>query len=957
MDFQDFPDLKIIRMTQIIGKNMTENSDRSLFLLDGMALVYRAYFAFQNNPIRNSRGENTSAMFGFINTLLDVIERQKPTHVAVALDTREPTFRHKIFPEYKAQREEMPEDLVSALPQVRECLNAMSIPLLELDGFEADDLIGTIAQRAASEGFQVTMVTPDKDFAQLVTQNILLLRPGRKGGEHEIFDVEAVRDKWDIDQPEQIIDILGLWGDSSDNIPGVPGIGQKTASKLIKQFHSVDGILANLDKLKGKQKENLEKFADQARLSRELATIHVDVPYDLDLEATRFTRDDFNGPDLQKLIVQLEFNAIGKKLFGDDFKAGRGFSDEKGEQQGDLFASDDQGTINPVTGASLKSLEDVPHDYTLTNSLSDLKKLVGTLKKAEAVCFDTETSSLDPHVTELLGIAWSTAPGKAGYITIPERTSPDFDPWIAVIQSLFAHESIIWIGHNLKFDLIVMARHGVKVKGQLFDTMIAHALIEPDQRHGMDFLSESLLGYAPISITSLIGADKKNQISMKEVPLDQVAEYAAEDADVTFQLFQLFQKQLNEKEVSSVFYDIEMPLLPVLVSMEIAGVAIDSSALHDISHNLGQSIEKLQSEIFSQAGEEFNLNSPKQLGIVLFDNLKIIEKPKKTRTGQYATNEQVLVSLASVHPIVQNILDYRAFTKLKSTYVDSLPSHVKSETGRIHTSFGQVYTATGRLQSQDPNLQNIPIRSAEGREIRRAFVPTSANSIILSADYSQIELRIIAAISGDEGMCQAFENGTDIHAATSSRVFGVSLDGVTSEMRRKAKMVNFGIAYGISAFGLAQRLGIPRGEAKEIIDQYFAQFPGIRKYLDETIELARAQGYVSTLCGRRRYIPEVYSSNATVRGAAERNAINTPIQGTAADMIKIAMAKVASAMSEAELKAQLILQVHDELVFECPLNEVDSLSALVKDQMESAIPMSVPIVAEVGFGKNWLEAH
>lgn len=940
---------------------MGTNQLKKVYLLDGMALIYRAFFAFQNNPIRNSRGENNSALFGFLNTLIEIREKLAPTHLGVAFDTSAPTFRHRIFPEYKAQREEMPEDLASALPRARELLQAMNIPVFILDGYEADDIIGTMAQRLASEDCHIYMVTPDKDFAQLVTPNITLFRPGRKGGDAEIMGPGEVCQKWEINEPAQIVDILGLWGDSSDNIPGVPGIGQKTAAKLIQKFGSIDGILANLDSLKGKQKENLEKFADQARLSRKLAEINTNVPEEWPLASLEL--QDFDEPALKQFLVEHEFNAIGKRLFGDSFKAGRGFessaSAQTGDpnQQGDLFAEDESGQLVATQGAALLTLADIPHSFTTVTKLDQLKSLIGTLSEIDRICIDTETTSLDARNTDLIGISWSVREGEAGFVFLPNDLEERI-PWIDCLKPFFAREDVEWIGHNMKFDLHVLTAHGLPLRGKLFDTMIAHALIDPDQRHGMDFLSESLLGYSPISITTLIGKDRKTQKSMRDVPLSDLAEYAAEDAEVTFRLSEILRSRLSEKGVESVFRDIEMPLLPVLVSMERAGVAIDTDALHEISEDLQFAIGKLEKRIHESAGKSFNLNSPKQLGVVLFEDLKILAKPKKTKTGQYATNEQVLQSLAGTHPIVADILDYRGLTKLKSTYVDTLPTHVSETTGRVHTTFGQVMTATGRLQSHDPNLQNIPIRSDEGREIRRAFVPDRTSAFtMLAADYSQIELRIIASLSGDPGMREAFEKNLDIHAATASRVYGTPLDSITPSMRRNAKMVNFGIAYGITAFGLAQRLGIPRGEAKEIIDHYFQQFPGIRTYLDTTLEFARTHGYVETLCGRRRYIPDVNSGNATIRGAAERNAINMPIQGTAADMIKIAMARIHDDLISRKMKSRLILQVHDELVFEVAPPELETMQALITNHMAHAIDLQVPILVEIGTGKNWLEAH
>lgn len=931
---------------------MNQKSDKVLYLLDGMALIYRAFFAFQNNPIRNSRGENNSALFGFLNTLMDILEKRSPTHIAVAFDTMAPTFRHEIYPAYKEQRESMPEDLASALPRAKELLAAFRIHVLELDGFEADDIIGTLAWKAAEHGFEVIMVSPDKDFAQLVRPGVRIYRPGRQGGEVEIYDEKLVCEKWQISRPSQVVDVLGLWGDASDNIPGVPGIGEKTAAKLISQYDSIEGVLNSIQQLKGKQKENLEKFSDQARLSRRLAEIHTQVPIPIAMDELEVR--NFDGPALKKFLIDHEFNTLGKRIFGDDFKAGRGFLVSG---QSELFTeSAEHGGLIPAIEPTLLTLQDIPHDFAIVRTLPELQSLLRRLKNHASLCFDTETSSLDAFDAELLGIAWSEAAGKGGYIALSEAGEEN-GLWIAELQSFFHNDSMEWIGHNLKFDMHVLETHGIKLSGRLFDTMIAHALIDPEQRHGMDFLSESYLGYSPIPISELIGADRKSQISMKEVPVDKVAEYAAEDAEVTFRLAQVFRKLIDEKGATKVFYEVEMPLLPVLVRMERTGVAVDAEALQEISLDLASSIQHLEQRIYEKAGVVFNLNSPKQLGKILFEDLQVTGKAKKTRTGQYATNESVLQSLAGTHPIVADILDYRGLTKLKSTYVDTLPTHIRSDTGRVHTSYGQAMTSTGRLQSQDPNLQNIPIRSEEGREIRRAFVAAGEGCQLMSADYSQIELRIIAALSQDKSMRQAFMNKEDIHSATASRVYGVPLAEVNATMRRNAKMVNFGIAYGITAFGLAQRLGISRTEAGEIIEHYFKQFPGIRGYLDSTLEFARRHGYVETVLGRRRQLPDINSANATVRSAAERNAINTPIQGTAADMIKLAMVRIHQRLRNEHFKSELLLQVHDELVFEVREEEMDRLKSLVLDCMVHAIELDVPIEVETGIGPNWLIAH
>lgn len=917
------------------GKS-SDGPDR-LYLLDGMALIYRAYFALIRTPIRTTEGFNTSAIFGFANALVDLLQKYEPTHIAVAFDTREPTFRHVRFPAYKAQREEMPEELSKSLEPVKRLIRAFNIPVLELPGYEADDIIGTLAKRADDAGgYETFMVTPDKDFAQLVSATTKIYKPGRQGGEAEILDLASIQENWQVQTPDQVADILGLWGDASDNIPGVPGIGEKTAKKLIAQFGSVDNILASTDQLKGKQKENLENFADQARLSKELATINVESPIDVDFET--LVMGEWDTEALQELLIEYEFNALGKRLLGDGFHAGRGHEEKK-------------------------TIEDTPHDYRHIDA-DDAKgraALIAELEKLDSFCFDSETSSLDPKTTKLLGLAFSWKAREGIYVQFP-TDDRKAGAVLEEFRPLFENAAVEKIGHNLKFDLAVLNWNGLRAVGPFFDTMLAHALVEPDQRHQMDYMSEAYLGYTPVSITSLIG-DKKGasvQLSMLDIveeKSEEVAEYAAEDADITWQLADIMRKLLKEKDQERVFYEIEVPLLPVLVDIEREGIAIDVGALATISKQLGERINGLAEEIEAAAGHSFNLKSPKQLGEVLFDELKLVEKPKKTKTGQYVTNEQVLLTLAHEHEIVRNILEYREATKLKSTYVDTLPEAVLPKSGRIHTSFHQLMTATGRLASSHPNLQNIPIRSAQGREIRRAFVPRDKDFVLLAADYSQIELRVMASLSNDKAMIEAFENGLDIHTATAARVYGVELDDVLPEMRRSAKMVNFGIIYGISAFGLSQRLGIPRGEAADIIENYLREYSGVAEFMSSIVEQAADRGYVETVSGRRRYLPALKDGNATVRKAAERTAINTPIQGSAADMIKIAMVKVAAALDGKGFKSRMLLQVHDELVFDLHRDEVDTITPLVVDAMTGALPLKVPVVVETGVGENWLEAH
>ena len=924
---------------------------KRLFLLDGMALVYRAHFALIRSPIYTSKGVNTSAAFGFTNTLIDLVTKQKPTHLAVVFDTQAPTVRHEMYPEYKAQRDAMPEDLAIGIPQVKRIVEAFNIPVLEKDGFEADDIIGTLAGRAAAAGdCEVFMVTPDKDFAQLVEEKVTIYKPGRAGGDPEFLGLAEIRENWQVEEAAQVADILGLWGDASDNIPGVPGVGEKTAKKLIAQFGSVEKLLESTDQLKGKQKENVENNKEQALLSKKLATIILDVPVDLDWDALKVGDPDREA--LAGLFVEFEFNSLGKRLLGDDFVAGRGFGGG-GSDGGDAEV------------AELRGLADVKHDYQriAVKDKAARTKVVKALAKSERFCFDTETTGKDPMTDRLLGVAFSAEPGTGFYFEVP-RDAAGRGEVLAELAPLLGNAGVEKIGHNLKFDLAVLRWAGCEVVGPFFDTMLAHVLVEPEQKHSMDFLAESMLGYSPISLKSLLGdgEEKGGQMSllggtMEDIPAEKLAEYAAEDADVTLQLAEKLRPMLEEKGQEKVFYEIECPLVPILDAMEGEGIALDTSVLDEIRVSLEASIAKLQVEITELAGREFNLNSPKQLGEILFDDLKLVEKPKKTKTGQYKTDEGVLNSLAGEHRIVAAILEYRESAKLKSTYVDALPEAVAKRTGRVHSSFAQLMTATGRLASNNPNLQNIPVRTEQGRAIRKAFVPRGEEFTLLAADYSQIELRVMASISGDEGMQQAFRDGLDIHAATAAKVYGVELGEVTSEMRRGAKTVNFGIIFGISAFGLSQRLGIPRGEAAEIIESYFEQYPAVKAYMDGTVESAKEKGYVETVTGRRRYLRDINSSNKMIAGAAERTAINTPIQGSAADMIKLAMVRVAAVLRERGLRSKMILQVHDELVFDLHRDEVDEVPGLIVEAMEGALPLAVPVVVDTGTGGNWLEAH
>ncbi|MGO8677823.1 MAG: DNA polymerase I [Limisphaerales bacterium] len=943
---------------------------KKLFLLDGMALVYRAHFALISRPILTSKGVNTSALFGFTQTLLDILKNQQPTHLAVAFDTQAPTQRHVLYPEYKATRQAMPEDLIQALPHVRRMLEALRVPVIICDGFEADDIIGTLVRHARKEGFTSYMVTPDKDFGQLVDANTFFYKPSRLGEGVEILGVAEILNRWGVQRPDQVVDVLALMGDSSDNIPGVPGIGEKTAAKLVAKFGSVENLLAHLGELTGRVKETLQTNWEQALLSKRLATIQCDVPCPVDLESLKVAPPQED--QLKALLVEFEFNSIGRRLFGQDFRAGHGYqaplpaptapaSDRQAKppQEDLVLVAEDEAPATPSKTSSapnLKTIRDVPHDYRLAASPAQRAELLRALRGQRSFCLDTETTSLDPKEARLVGLAFAFTPHTGYYVPVPQAQDLA-RPIIEEFRPVLEDPQIEKVGHNLKFDLGVLKWHGVTVRGKLFDTMVAHSLIEPDQRHGMDYLSEVYLGYSPVPITKLIGDKKTGQINMAEVPVQEVAQYSAEDADVTLQLRDVLEPLLKGKGQERVFYDIESPLIPVLADMEYQGIKVEAPALADFAAQLAKEIDEQERTIWRLAGTTFNLNSPRQLGQILFDIMKVCPPPRKTKTGQYATDEQTLALLAPDHEIVRRLLEYRTASKLKSTYADALPAAIWPPTNRVHTTFNQVVTTTGRLNSQNPNLQNIPIRTERGQEIRKAFVPRSQDFRLLSADYSQIELRIIAALSHEQALLEAFRTGADVHSATAARVFGLSQDLVTPEMRRKAKMVNYGIAYGISAFGLAQRLGIRRLEAAEIINQYFREFPGIRRYMDDTMALARKHGYVETVTGRRRYIRDIGSLNNTLRSAAERNAINAPIQGTAADMIKIAMTRIHRELESRNLKSRLVLQVHDELVFDLYEPEETEMRVLVDEKMKTAIALDVPILVEIGVGGNWLEAH
>lgn len=935
---------------------------KKLFLLDGMALIYRAHFALSKTPRFTSGGLNTSAVMGFTNTLLDVLKKEKPTHMAVVFDTEAPTERHTEFAAYKAHRESMPEDLSKALPYIFKVVLGFNIPLITSDGYEADDIIGTLAKKAEQKGYQVYCMTPDKDFAQLVSENIRIYKPARMGNEMEILGVKEVLAKWEIERPEQVIDILGLWGDAVDGIPGIPGVGEKTAKTLIKQYGSVEEIIAHSHELKGKLRENVEAFAEQGLLSKRLATINLNSPVELDeagLEMCAPSKDL-----LEPLFAELEFRTLGRRVFGDDFSI---TETRAVSVQTDLFGEPVAGARTTLTvdvqdvyeapnQPDVKNINTVEHEYILADTFEKRAELISILKQHESICFDTETTGTDANQCELVGLSFAVKHYQAWYVPVPVDEQ-EILKIVAEFKPVLEDEQIGKIGQNLKFDILMLKWYGVEIKGKLFDTMMAHYIIDPDTRHNMDILSENYLNYKPVSITELIGPKGKNQGTMRDVEIEKIKDYAAEDADVTLQLKTIFEPKIKEVGAEKLLNEIENPLIYVLADVEHEGVRIDHETLKEFSKELETDIAKLEKVVYEKAGVRFNIASPKQLGEVLFEKLLLDPKAKKTKTGQYQTGEDVLLSLAAKSDIVRDILDFRQLQKLKSTYVDALPTMVNPKTGRIHTSYNQAVAATGRLSSNNPNLQNIPIRTERGREVRKAFIPRDENHIIVSADYSQIELRIIAEISKDPNMRQAFVDNIDIHTATAAKVYGVGIDEVDSTQRRNAKAVNFGIIYGQSAFGLSQNLGIPRKEAADIIENYFAQYPGIKQYMADTMNFARENGYVTTLMGRRRYLRDINSANQTVRGFAERNAINAPIQGSAADMIKIAMINIHREFKAQKLDARMTMQVHDELVFDVPHYEVEIVKPIILENMKNAIKTEVPIMVEIGTGVNWLEAH
>ncbi|MBL7940655.1 MAG: DNA polymerase I [Flavobacteriales bacterium] len=945
------------------------SDDRRLFLLDAYALIYRAYFSFIRAPRVNSKGFNTSAAFGFTTTLLDLIKREKPTHLAVVFDTSAPTERHIEHTDYKANREEMPDDIRSNVPYIRRIIEALNIPVLESDGYEADDVIGTLAKKAEAEGYVTYMVTPDKDFGQLVTDRIIMYKPGRGGDPPEKLGPKEICERWGLQTTDQVKDILGLMGDAVDNIPGIPGIGEKTAMKLVQQFGSLEGVIANADKLKGKQQENVIAFAEQGRFSKKLATIIIDAPVELDHDALHLDPPDKDK--VMEVFSELEFKTLAARVLApaDAGGADAGVVERRGAKarstvnapgQVDLFGTEVDAEGN-VEMKEFATIDTVKHRYLLEDTNEKMYMLAAQLKKQPRFCFDTETTGTDERTAELVGLAFSFKANEGYYVPVPADRN-EAQRVVDIFKPMLENEAIGKVAQNAKYDIRVLANYGVEVKGPLFDTMVAHYLLKPDQqKHGMDYLSEVYLGYRPVSIETLIGPKErgKTQKSMRDADVEAVKEYAAEDADITWQLGEKFAPLLETDEVTQLFNEVEMPLVHVLAAMETEGIRIDIPALKQFSEELGADLIRLQDEIHKACGVPFNIDSPKQLGDVLFETLKIGgDKVKKTaKTGQYQTSEDILQELSNAHPAVPLILDYRSLRKLKGTYVDTLPEAADPKTHRVHTSYLQTVAATGRLASNDPNLQNIPIRTEKGREIRKAFVPRDTNYQLLSADYSQIELRIIAHMSGDHNMQEAFRHGLDIHAATAAKVFNVDIAAVTRDQRSRAKAVNFGIAYGQGAFGLSQNLGIPRAEAKQIIDDYFAQFPGVRNYMDEMIGFCRTNGYIKTLMGRRRYLPDITSANNTVRAQAERIAINAPMQGSAADIIKVAMVNIQRELKQRRMQSKLLLQVHDELVFDAHSSEADDLQALVKDRMEGAFPLAVPLVVDMGLGKNWLEAH
>ena len=918
-----------------------------MFLLDAYALIYRAYYAFIKNPRINSKGLNTSAIMGFVNTLNEVMTKENPTHLGVAFDPSGPTFRHIEFPEYKAQREACPEDIKTAVPIIKKILEAYRIPVLEVEGFEADDVIGTLATKAGMSGIETYMLTPDKDYGQLVGNNVYMYRPRHNGG-YEVMGTQEVIEKYGIDNTSQVIDLLGLTGDSSDNIPGCPGVGEKTAVKLIKEFGSIESLLLNTDKLKGAQKKKVEDNAELIRMSKYLATIKTDVPIELDLDALQVK--DANQQELEKLFEELEFKTFAKRILKKDKQ-----EQKKQNLQLDLFAEFPTEGKEEAEFSSFETLKTIPHAYKLVEKEDEIRQLCDYFLTKEILSLDTETTSLSPIDAELVGLSFSVKENEAFYVPVPANQD-EARKIVELLRPVYENEKILKVGQNLKYDYEVLMKYGVRLAGKMFDTMLAHYVIQPELRHNMDYLAEIYLNYKTIHIDELIGPKGKNQKNMRDLRPQDVYEYAAEDADVTLKLKNKLEGELKKYGAEELFYNIEMPLMPVLAEMEMNGVTIDTQSLADTSDVLTKRMEEVEKEIYELAGAPFNIASPRQVGEVLFDKLQIVEKAKKTKTGQYVTNEEVLQSLKGKHKIVEAILEHRGLKKLLGTYIDALPKLINARTGHIHTSFNQATTATGRLSSSDPNLQNIPVRGEEGKEIRKAFIP-EPGCLFFSADYSQIELRVMAHLSGDENMIEAFREGHDIHAATAAKIYKEEMENVTRDQRTKAKRANFGIIYGITVFGLAERLEISRDEAKMLIEGYFETFPKVKEYMEKAKEQARNQGYVETQFHRRRYLADINSANATVRGFAERNAINAPIQGTAADIIKVAMIRIYNRFRAEGIRSKMILQVHDELNFSVYPEEKEKVEQIVLEEMQNAFPMQVPLVADCGWGNNWLEAH
>ena len=935
--------------------------EKKLFLLDAMALIFRAYYALIRNPRVTTKGKNTNAQFGFTNTVIDLINNQKPTNIAVCFEGGEPVGRTADFAEYKANRQEAPEDISASLPDIRRILAGLNIPMLDSAGFEADDVIGTLCKQAEALGYEVYMVTPDKDYGQLVSEHIKIYKPGYQGGDVEIMGPKEVCEKWGINNVDQVRDILGLMGDAVDNIPGISGVGQKTACKLLTEYGSMENILDNAENIKGALGEKVRAGKEAAIMSKRLATIVTSVPVSFHEEDFRLK--EWNKEGLIEIFNELEFKTIGRRILGEEFGDAPGARKTSAGVQTDLFGNVETAPISePASGAQMiqpaKNIHNTPHDYEVVESPAEIAALVRALKDPKEISFDTETTSIDANNALLVGLSFCITPGLGWYVPIPQNKEEALGI-LAHFQTLFDDESKVWIGHNIKYDMLILKWYGMELAGTVFDTMLAHYLIEPEGKRNMDWLSAKFLGYEPIHIEELIGKKGKGQGTMREVPIEKAKEYAVEDADVTLQFKSVFEPLLTKYDVRRVFDEVEAPLAPVLKDMEFEGVKVDMQFLGDYSKLLEEEARRHEEAVYEAAGVRFNLGSPKQLGEVLFEKLGLDPKAKKTKTGQYATGEDVLSKLAKEHPVADDILAYREYTKLKSTYVDALPLLINKKTGRVHTTFAQAIAVTGRLSSNNPNLQNIPIRTDRGREIRKAFVPRDENHVLVSADYSQIELRIVAAMSNDPAMCEAFLQNKDIHTATAAKVYKVPEDEVTKDQRRKAKSVNFGIVYGQSSFGLAENLKISRAEAKEIIDNYKIEFAGLSRFMDETINFCREHGFVQTIIGRKRWLRDINSANFTVRGLAERNAINSPIQGTAADMIKLAMVKIHKAFKEKKFQSKMVLQVHDELVFDVPKEEEEAVKPVIIECMQQAmtLPNGIPIVAEIGSGFNWLEAH